>query len=175
MLISSFSETVTFIASFPGSPRTRTKNRFLLLFRNASDGKLGEAWERGCNIHTWSKIPSIRNFFQQENIPNLHFDLCLFVVCCLCLFVLFAFVYFCLFVCVCVCVCVCCDNFWSSKAYRCGMSYALVTLGTISVYALLTLGVTQWRCVCVCMCACVRVCVCVCVCVCMHACTCAHT
>jgi len=33
----------------------------------------------------------------------------------------------------------------STKAYRCGMSYALVTLGTIAVYALFTLGVTQWR------------------------------
>ena len=31
------------------------------------------------------------------------------------------------------------------QAYRCGASFALVTLGTISMYAIFTLSVTQWR------------------------------
>jgi len=33
-----------FLASFPGSPRVRTK---ILLFRTASNEKLGGAWEQG--------------------------------------------------------------------------------------------------------------------------------
>ena len=125
-----------------------------------------ESWAGpGNEAITFTHDPKYRgsgNFFNRKTFPIYMF------VCCLCLFVLFAFVYLCLF----VCVCVCCDNFWSSKAYRCGMSYALVTLGTISVYALLTLGVTQWRCVCVCVHACVRAGVCVCVRACMY--TCSH-
>ena len=32
------------------------------------------------------------------------------------------------------------------QAYRCGASFALVTLGTITVYAVFTLSITQWRC-----------------------------
>ena len=31
------------------------------------------------------------------------------------------------------------------QAYRCGASFALVTLGTIAVYAVFTLSITQWR------------------------------
>ena len=31
------------------------------------------------------------------------------------------------------------------QTYKFGLSYALVTIGTLSVYAAFTLGVTQWR------------------------------
>ena len=37
------------------------------------------------------------------------------------------------------------------QSYRCGLSYALVSLGTIFSYAAFTFAVTQWRQVCVCV------------------------